>query len=109
MFRKRVLSCALLMGIGVSLTACVPQPTTYSGAYYGPHAPVYGGLYYLGSGTTHWPYFAGANGAWPAGYGGASTLPYFAGPYYAGYYWRNGYPHRRLYHWYQGSYFRGAY
>jgi hypothetical protein len=109
MFQKRVLSCALMVGLGVPLAGCAPQPTVYSGAYYAPRGPVYGGLYYVGTGTGAWAYSGGGSAAWPAGYGGVSTLPSFTGPYYAGYYWRHGYPHRRLYRWYQGGYFRGAY
>ena len=102
MFRKRGLSCALLIGLGASLAGCAPQPTLYSGAYYGPHGPVYNGLYYVGSGPTAWAYSGGYN-AWPFGFGGDGTPPYYSGPYYAGYYWRHGYPHRRLHRYYPGG------
>jgi hypothetical protein len=84
---KRRLSSALLVGLGVSLVGCA-QPTVYSGAYYGRDGPVYGGLYYYDGGAYSWSHNIGL----------------FTGPYYGGYYWRNGYPYRHGVYHRSGSY-----
>ena len=87
MSSRRSILCALLIGPGVALAGCSPQPTIYSGAYLSPRGSVYGGLTYDNG---YAAYAAGPN--------------YFRGPYHGGYYWRNGYPHRRrLYRWYVGG------
>jgi hypothetical protein len=95
--RNRVLFCAAIAGLAVSLAGCQPVgygyvAPVYAHGYYGGYAvPLYGGDYYGG--------YVGP--VYADGYYGGYVAPVYTDSYYGGYGWRHGY--------YGGAYHHSVY